>query len=251
MAIDDGLATLQLELNAGARAAIDVHARLLRAWNAQINLTALRQPKQVAVGHVLDSLSALPLLRRLPTHASLLDIGSGGGFPGVPLAAALPAVRCALVDSVAKKARFLTVAAAAVTTAMITAGQPAPSFQVLAQRAEDLAGDDRHRQQWGCVVARAVGSLAEVIELGLPLLQVGGRLIAWKSDSSDGSLQRELDASRGILRITGGRVQEVVPMAANLDAALGDHVLVVVHKERSTPNGFPRPPAERRRALLT
>jgi hypothetical protein len=93
--------------------------------------------------------------------------------------------------------------------------------------------------------------MAEVIELGLPLLKVGGSLIAWKRDASDGSLQRELDEARGALRATGGRVTETVLLPANLDAALRDHVLVVVRKERPTPDRYPRPPAERRRAALT
>ena len=86
------------------------HVRLLVAWNAQINLTALRTPEQIARNHVLDSLIAQPALSRFRS-TSLLDLGSGAGFPGLPLAVVMPLKRVALVDSIGKKARFLDVAA--------------------------------------------------------------------------------------------------------------------------------------------
>src|SRR6185295_6018856 len=93
-------------LEAHARAAIGDHVRLLLAWTAAINLTAIRDPVAAAREHVLDSLAALPLLRARGTP-DLLDLGSGGGFPGVPLAIGLPRARTVLVESVGKKATFL------------------------------------------------------------------------------------------------------------------------------------------------
>src|SRR5262245_39353603 len=88
--VDDGLLRLGLELSPGVRSAIEAHARLLVAWNAAINLTALRRPDQIALGHVVDSLSAVPLIRqRLSRVGNMLDLGSGGGYPGVPVACAL------------------------------------------------------------------------------------------------------------------------------------------------------------------
>ena len=248
--VDDGLGRLGIELTRGARAAIDAQVRLLLAWNPFVNLTALRTSHQIARGHVLDSLAALPLLRRLGGR-SLLDLGSGAGYPGLPLAVALPAGRCALVDSVRKKQAFLSAAAASAVTGLRELGEQPPQLTALAERAEDLADKPDQREAWDVTTARAVGSLAEVLELCLPLTRLGGHVLAWKRRSADGSLERELHAARRVLQAAGGgrpRIEQPEGLAA---ARLPDHVLVVVPKLRSTPERYPRPPAERRRAALT
>lgn len=257
--LDDGLRHLRTELTAGSRVALDAHARLLLAWNEAINLTALRTAELIARGHVLDSLTAhhlcLELLGRRPgdpARARLLDLGSGGGYPGIPLAVVLRVARCALVDSVGKKAAFLEVAAAAAASALIDAGEPAPRFDILAERAEDLADEPDQREGWDLVTARAVGSLAEVAELGLPLLVVGGHLVAWKRDMSAGrsGLADELRASRRVIQAAGGIAPRVTPVPVADDLGLIGHVLVIVRKVRPTPDRYPRPPTERRRAAL-
>ncbi|HYX12605.1 MAG TPA: RsmG family class I SAM-dependent methyltransferase, partial [Candidatus Acidoferrum sp.] len=101
-----GLDALAIDLPPDARSKLVDHVRLLLAWNESINLTAIRDPVAAATAHVVDSLSAVPLLRREGVRA-FLDLGSGGGFPGIPLAVALPADRAVLVESIGKKARFL------------------------------------------------------------------------------------------------------------------------------------------------
>ena len=251
---DAGLAALGIALRPAARAAIDAHLRLLLAWNEHVNLTALRTPEQVARGHLLDSLSALPLIGRLAARGgippALLDLGSGGGFPGLPLAVCLPAGRCALVDSVGKKAAFLNVAAAAAAGALRNAGEMPPTLTALAERAEDLADDPAQRAGWDIVVARAVGSLAEVLELGLPLLRVGGHVVAWKSEAVAAGLRGEINAAWRIGQDAGGGRPIVAAPDRDGMAGLADHRLVVVRKVRPTPERYPRPPAERRRARL-
>ncbi len=114
-----------LVLTAAQRAAIDGHVRLLLAWTAAINLTAIRDPGEVAVAHVLDSLTAVPLLRSAGIDA-FVDLGSGGGLPGLPLAIALPARRALLVESTGKKARFLETAVAAVMPVRPGGGDATP-----------------------------------------------------------------------------------------------------------------------------
>jgi 16S rRNA (guanine527-N7)-methyltransferase len=266
--VDAGLDHLGESLTNEARAAIDAQARLLLAWNEHINLTALRLPEEVARGHILDSLAALPLLRSLAANPGargpgsrrpalrpkILDLGSGAGYPGLPIAVALPARSCALVESVRKKAAFLDVVAGAAMAAMRPpddADGDGPDISALAERAEDLADEPDHRGAWDLVLARAVGSLAEVVELGLPLLAMGGHLVVWKADAH-GTLATELAAAGRVLNAAGGsrpRVERADP-TGNLGFA--DRRLVAVRKVRPTPDRFPRPPAERRRsALLT
>lgn len=232
--LDRGLRTLGLGIASKEREAIDGHVRLLIAWNAAINLTAIRDPDAIAREHVLDSLSALPLLRARSIDA-FVDLGSGGGFPGIPLALALPARRALLVESVAKKARFLETAAAAVGAGGRIGVAPA--------RAEALAATDTEREAWPAVLARAVASLPELVELAFPLLRRGGVLIAWKRLP----LAEELAAARPVLAALGGGPLEVIPCEV---AGLADHLLVVASKIRPTPDGFPRAPAERRRRAL-
>ena len=231
-----GLTTTPLErsLSPENHAAVDVHVRLLLAWNAAINLTAIREPVAIAREHIVDSLAAVPLLRRAGVD-EFLDIGSGAGFPGLPLGAALPARRALLVESVGKKARFLSVVA--------DANGIADRVHVAATRAETLAADPRHRERWQVVVARAVTDGVELVELALPLLRPGGLLVAWKRLPLDDELARTERA----LRQLGGRIASVEPVHV---AGLEDHVLAVVEKTAPTSGEFPRDPAARRRRPL-
>jgi 16S rRNA (guanine527-N7)-methyltransferase len=249
VAIDMGLEELGLiDGPAGrpaARGTYEAHARLLRDWSRAINLTAIRKPFEVAIRHVCDSLSAVPALAgQLTEGDTLLDLGSGGGYPGLPLAAALPLGRVALVDSVRKKARFLAVAAEAVIDVLEREGDPAPLIDAVTERAEDLAEEPDWRESWDVITARAVGSLAEVIELGLPLTRVGGTVVAWKREEERGGLQAELRDAGSIIRAAGGGRPDVVRVEA---ASLPGHRLVVVPKERTTPIAYPRPAGARRR----
>ncbi len=196
-----------------------------------INLTAIDDPEGMARLHVADSLAAIPVLRE-GRHDRLVDLGSGAGFPGLPLAAALAGMRVMLVESVGKKASFL----------QAVAGATGLSDRVTVQtaRAEALAPG-----QWDVVTARAVGTLADLVELGLPLLAEGGRLIAWKR----GDLAAELAAAGRAARALGGSVPRWHPHSAIVAQAgrLVGHGVVVVEKLAATPGGFPRDPAARKR----
>ena len=248
-ALGEGLRGLGLE---GTRAAsepavrsYEAHARLLAAWNRAINLTAIRDPEAVAMRHVCDSLTAVATLEpSAERRPSLLDLGSGGGYPGLPLAAALPWRRVALVESVAKKARFLDVASRAVSAALVDGGLDAPAIEVMTERAEDLAQDADQRATWDVVTVRAVGSLAHTAELALPLLRVGGRLVAWRRDTSGDDLRAELRDTGSIIHACGGGRARVVGVPL---ADLADHRLVVVRKDGPTPAIYPRDPARRGR----
>jgi len=228
-ALDAALVGSGMTIGSDVRAGLEAHARLLLAWSAAINLTAIRSPAGVALEHVADALAALPLLRRLglPARPAVLDLGSGGGYPGLPVGLALPAGRLALVDSIGKKARFLRVAAAAAASAMTARGGHAPQIDVLAVRAEALAGSAEHRARWDVVTARAVGDLRELAELSLPLIRPGGWLVAWKRDGGDGKLAVELAAAEAALAVLGGVITGVEPVGV---PGLEDHRLVSLRR---------------------
>ena len=217
-------------MDAAALEAIERHVRLLLAWNAAINLTAITDPEAIARLHVADSLSALDLVRAGP-HGSLLDLGSGGGFPGLPLALVLPGTRVLLVESVAKKAAFLEAA----RRALGLEGR----VDVAAVRVESLVPPSG-KPAWDVMTARAVGSLADLVELALPVLAPGGRLVAWKR----GEITAELEGAGRAAAVLGGSEPEVrtLPSGAGLDG----HALVVVRRERPSPAGYPRDPAVRK-----
>ena len=214
------------------------HLRLLAAWNAAINLTAIRDPLAAVRLHVLDSLTAAAVLRdrgdrrvRRPRQRRRV--------PGHPARGRIPARRALLVDSVAKKARFLGAAVAALGLA--------GRVEAFAGRAEELAADRRHRDRWPAVVARAVGSLAEVVEIGLPLVAPGGLLVAWKR----GDVGPELDAARRTLATLGGGT--ATSSRPTRRSGLDGHVLVVDRPRSDRPRPAiratrPAPPGRRRRA---
>jgi 16S rRNA (guanine527-N7)-methyltransferase len=245
VSLDAALAALGLAVDGTAREAIDGHVRLLIAWNAAINLTSVRDPAQIAIRHVADSLTALDTLERAGIEA-FLDLGSGGGFPGLPLAATMPAAEVLLIDSVGKKARFLQVA-----TEAVGLGE---RLRVGSVRAEGLAADSRHRERWPAVTARAVAPLAELVELAFPLLLPGGLLVAWKRGDIDGE---RAAAQRAVDGLGGGSI-DVLPGAPRDApdpdvstpslAGLEEHRLVLVRRgRRGIPAAFPRDPAVRRR----
>jgi 16S rRNA (guanine527-N7)-methyltransferase len=231
LALRRGLSDLHLDLDDAARAAIEGHARLLLAWTDAINLTAIREPGSVATGHVVDSLAAVALLRAYRVDR-LIDLGSGGGFPGMPVAAALPHLGVMLLEPIAKKARFLVTSAEATGLA--------PRVTVVCARAETVAHDARQRGRWPAVSARAVGSMAELVELSFPLLAMHGRLIAWKR----GDIDRELEAAGRAMEGLGGGTIAVHEVGAY---GLVGHRLVVATLTGRVPDAFPREPAVRRR----
>ncbi len=236
-ALDEGLRALGLVLDQPTREAIDRYAALVLAWTRRVNLTGTRDPVAFARDHVLDSLTAVPLLRaRRVGH--FLDLGSGGGLPGIPLALALPAERCLLVEARTSKA--------AVLERIVATLGIGDRIRVAARRVEDLARTGSERDVWPAVTARAVGPLAELVELALPLLEPGGVLVAWKAER----LGEELPAAeRAATALGGARPLVVEPDGSDpaLGALLGARRLVLVAKLRPTPAGIPRPPAARRR----
>ena len=193
------------------RAVHTAHLRLLDAWNPAINLTRISEARERAVRHYLDALVALPFINQLIADGgSFADLGSGGGFPGVPLAANLLEVRPTatfdLIEATGKKARFLET--------VVAASGFAPRLRVLNARAEDLAA--RQPTRYDLIAARAVAPLAELTRLALPLLAPGGRLMAWKREG-DG-WEGELAAAASLV---GGDAIHVTRVAApGLDGAL-------------------------------
>ena len=214
---------LRAALPPGFADAAEAYVALLLEANARTNLTRIVEPIDVARLHLLDSLSALPLLDGLrPGRA--LDLGSGGGMPGMVLALARPDVAWTLVDSVHRKADAMRGFVDALGLGNVT---------TVAERAEILGRDPNHRERYDVATARACAALPVLAELALPLVHRGGALLGWKGPLSE----EELRAGEAAATLLGGGAPEV--RATGL-AALGDHRFVLVSKTGPTPDRYPR-----------
>jgi 16S rRNA (guanine527-N7)-methyltransferase len=212
-----GAALAGIEANAEARAKLECFVALFLERNAAMNLSAARDPQAVA-RHVRDSLAIAPYV-----GASLVDVGSGGGFPGLPLAI-VTGVRTTLIESTGKKARFLSEVVAALDLPV----------EVRAERAEDAARDPKLRGTFASATARAVASLPVVIELTIPFLELGGAALLQR-----GRLEaREREAAGDAALVLGAQiVDEIVAGGAEGD---DERRVLLVRKIAPTGPRFPR-----------
>ena len=210
-----------LELTSVQLNAFEIYYRELNEWNARVNLTAITERDQVLVKHFLDSLSIAPLLG---SASSLIDIGTGAGFPGVPLKIVFPHLRLTLLEATRKKLEFLR---------HIIGELQLQNTLAIQARAEDLGHDPAHRAQYDCALARAVAELATLFEYSLPFVRIGGTFIAQKGVAVEDEIRR---AERA-LNTLGGRVREIVPVQL---PGLELRHLVVVEKTAATPSTYPR-----------
>jgi 16S rRNA (guanine527-N7)-methyltransferase len=220
-----GATRLGLSLTPAQLDRFDQYAFLLREGKRSLSLTALVDPVDVAVKHFLDSLSVLPLLP--PGRRRLVDVGTGAGFPGVPLVLARPELQAVLIEATAKKAEWV---------ARTLARLGVEGTSVLAARAEDVAHDPAHRGRYDVAVARAVAPFAVLCELCLPFLTPGGRFVAQKGVAGAAV---EVPAASRALSLLGGSLVEVRPVDL---PGLPNRVLVVVDQERPAPEPYPRRP---------
>ncbi|MBI2322068.1 MAG: 16S rRNA (guanine(527)-N(7))-methyltransferase RsmG [Chloroflexi bacterium] len=220
-----GLAALGLALQPQQVTLLARYLALLLEWNQRLNLTAVTDPAEVEVRHFLDALSALLVLP--PEARALVDLGAGAGLPGLSLAIARPAIHVTLVDSARKKVRFLE---------HVIANLALSNARALWGRAEELGQQAEHRERYDVATARAVAEVAVLAEYALPLLRIGGAAIFWKH----GDVRAELEGARHAITVLGGGAPAVHPVRA--PGLPEGRCLVVVRKERPTPQAYPRRP---------
>ena len=193
-----------------------------------MNLTAIVDYQDAQVKHFLDSLTvAMVIPEDVKANGRLVDIGSGGGFPGMPLKVAFSGMHVTVVDSVSKKAGFMDHLAQ-------TLGLD--GFEVCAGRAEDLAQDSRLRESFDVVVSRGVAAMRILMELTLPYCRVGEIVVTMKK----GSFSSEVEASLHAMDVLEGGIRET--RSVDMDGLRDGRALVVVEKLKPTPTKFPRRP---------
>lgn len=195
----------------------ELYYRLLIEWNSRMNLTAITAPEEVATKHFLDSLAALPYL---PKGARVIDVGTGAGFPGVPLALVRPDIKLTLTDALQKRISFLD---------ELCERLELPAARIHA-RAEELGRDEKHRGQYDIALSRAVAPLPVLLELTIPFVKVGGTSIAYK-----GEAEAELQSARAAMHLL-----HVTPTVVPVAASYGARCLLLCRKDEKTPAAYPR-----------
>ena len=213
-----------IELNSRQIKAFSDYENELLQWSQIHNLTAIRDIDGIRAKHFVDSLSILRELKD-PIPATLADIGTGAGFPGIPLKIVLPELRLTLVESVGKKAEFCH---------HIVKLLGLEGVEVLTVRAEELGQLQQYRERYDWVVARAVSSMPILAEYLLPLARIGGAMLAQKGESA----HAETHAAENAFRILGGSLRKV--SLVTLPGVADDRYLVVVDKKAATPVQYPR-----------
>jgi 16S rRNA (guanine527-N7)-methyltransferase len=206
--------------------ALITYERELLDWNRKFNLTALRDAESIRTKHFLDSFSCVLAWGANPPHR-LIDIGTGAGFPGVPLKILYPGMKLTLVESVGKKAMFCE---------HITRLLGLDGVEVIHGRAEQVGCSPEHREQHDWAVARAVANMSVLSEYLLPLIKVGGTMLAQKGESGPAETQTAEKA----IRLLGGKLRQVIPL--NLPGVVDDRYLILVDKFATTPPKYPRKP---------
>lgn len=205
-------------------AALAAYERELLEWNRKFNLTAIRDAESIRTKHFLDSFSCVLAWGADPPRR-LVDVGTGAGFPGLPLKILYPAMQLTLVESVGKKAAFCE---------HIVASLGLEKVDVIKSRAEDVGQTPGRREGYDWAVARAVANLSVLSEYLLPLIKIGGSMLAQKGESGPAEAQ----SAEKAIKLLGGKLRQVLQV--NLPGVADDRYLVLVDKSAATPPGYPR-----------
>ena len=219
-----GTRELGIELTQAQEKQFFTYWQLLVEWNQKFNLTAILEEKEVIVKHFLDSLTCLNALP-FKTGMSVIDVGTGAGFPGIPLLIMEPGLKLTLLDSLLKRTLFL---------AEVLSKLGLPEANIVHGRAEDFGSSPKYREQFDVAVTRAVAKVSVIAEYCLPFVKPGGFFLAMKGPEFD----EELSVGQSALNILGGATSFVKQV--KLPFSNDERNLLVVLKEKHTPKEFPR-----------
>ena len=198
---------------------------LLIKWNEVMNLTAITELEQVVTKHFVDSLSLAKIVDNLEDKISLIDVGTGAGFPGSPLKIAFPEIKITLLDSLNKRVKFLD---------EVIGQLGLNEIETVHGRAEDLGRDGKYREKFDLCVSRAVANLSTLSEYCLPFVKKDGCFVSYKS----GKVEEELGQAKGALKLLGGKIEDTVSFCLPRDD--GERCLVKIRKVENISKKYPR-----------
>lgn len=200
------------------------YMNLLIEWNEKINLTAITEPKEIIIKHFIDSLT---VLKDIKGKNTLVDVGTGAGFPGIPLKIMDEEIKITLLDSLNKRINFLN---------EVINQLDLKNIETIHSRVEEAGKNKKYRERFDIATARAVANLATLSEYMLPLVKVGGKSICMKGSE----VSEELQNSKKAISILGGEIENI----DNFQLPKSDMMrnIVIIKKVKNTPNKYPRKP---------
>ncbi len=210
----------------------EVLSDMLLEFNAHTNVTALKKREDIALKHFIDSLAVLKY-DIVPEGASVIDIGCGAGFPGLPVKMLRPDIKISFLDSTAKKLKF---------TSSVAERFQMTDVEICPERAEELVNKGK-RETYDVAISRAVASLPVLVELALPYVKVGGIFVAYKSSLEADTSNKESELSKALsgIKKLRGRVENILDATISTEADEAQkHSLIVIRKTGKTSDSFPR-----------
>ena len=224
--VHDAQALFNVHITGRQVISLMTYEKELLEWNQKFNLTAIRDAESIRTKHFLDSFSCVLAWKASPPNR-LIDIGTGAGFPGIPLKILYPNLKLTLVESVGKKAMFCQ---------HIVSVLGLEHVELIQARAENVGQDARHREKYDWAAARAVANLNVLSEYLIPLIKIGGTALAQKGESGPAEAQ----SAEKAMRLLGGKLRQLIPV--HLPGVADDRYLVLVDKVAATPPKYPRKP---------
>lgn len=233
--LKQGVQALNIDITDEQLEKFDKYISLLIHWNKKMNLTAITEPEEIIVDHFLDSISILGEIN-MGEYDSIIDVGTGAGFPGLPIKIMEPHLNLVLLDSLKKRTEFLKV---------VTEELKLSNVEIIHSRAEDLARQENYRENFDLVVSRAVASLNILAEYCVPFAKVGGYFVSYKGPAADEELQ---ESSKAIEILSGQREPEIKKVSVPFSQKT--HKLVIIQKNTKTPKKYPRSPGKIKKSPL-
>ena len=200
------------------------YMNLLIEWNEKMNLTAITEPDEIILKHFIDSIT---ILKELEDGSKLVDVGTGAGFPGIPLSIMNPTLKITLVDSLNKRLIFLQ---------EVVNKLKLENIEIVHARAEEFGQNKKYREQFDISTSRAVANLATLSEYLIPLVKIGGKVISMKAAEA----KQELNEAKKAIEVLGGTVEKVDEF--NLPQSDIGRTVIIIRKNKITPNKYPRKP---------
>ena len=200
------------------------YMNLLIEWNEKMNLTAITDPDEIILKHFIDSIT---ILNEIENNSKIVDVGTGAGFPGIPLSIMNPSLKITLVDSLNKRLIFLQ---------EVVNKLGLKNIEIVHARAEEFGQNKKYRENFDVATSRAVANLSTLSEYLIPLVKVGGKVISMKAAEA----QEEINEAKKAIEILGGTIEKVEEF--NLPQSDIGRTVITIRKNKQTPSKYPRKP---------
>lgn len=198
------------------------YMQLLIEWNEKMNLTAITEPKEIILKHFIDSIT---ILKDVNDNAKVVDVGTGAGFPGIPLSIMKQDIKITLVDSLNKRLIFLK---------EVVEQLKLENIEIIHARAEEFGQNKEYREKFDIATSRAVANLSTLSEYLIPLVKVNGKCICMKASEAE----EEIEQAKKAINVLGGTINKIDKF--NLPKSDIGRTIIIINKEKNTPNKYPR-----------